>query len=75
MWIDFGFETEEETMQHTKYGDYITLYSDPKIFGNGKRITSKALDNKICVFILIEVLKRLSKIDIPLNIVGIAIEQ
>lgn len=75
MWIDFGFETEEEAILHIEYGDYITLYSEPMILGNGKRITSKALDNKICVFVLIEVLIRLNKIDIPLNIVGVATVQ
>lgn len=75
LWIDFGFESEEEAIQNIEYGDYVTLFSEPKITCNGKRITSKSLDNKICVFILVETLKRLSKLDIPLNIVGVATVQ
>lgn len=75
LWIDFGFESEEEAVQQIECGDYITLYSEPKITGNGRRIISKALDNKICVFILAEALKLLSKKESPINIVGVATVQ
>lgn len=75
MWIDFGFESEEEATQHIECGDYITLYSEPKITCNGKRIISKALDNKISVFILAEVIKELSKKKLSFNIVGVATAQ
>lgn len=75
LWIDFGFESDEEAKQHIECGDYITLYSEPKITCNGKRITSKGLDNKISVFILAEVIKELSKRSLPINIVGVATAQ
>ncbi|MFQ9171839.1 MAG: M42 family metallopeptidase [Parabacteroides distasonis] len=75
MWIDFGFESEEEATQHIECGDYITLYSEPQITCNGKRIISKALDNKISIFILAEVIKELSKKKLFFNIVGVATAQ
>lgn len=75
LWIDFGFESEDEATQYIECGDYITLASEPKITCNGNRITSKALDNKISVFILAEVIKELSKKNIPLNIIGVATAQ
>lgn len=75
LWIDFGFESKEEATQYIECGDYITLASELKMTSNGKRIISKALDNKICVFILAEVIKRLSKKNFPLNIVGVATTQ
>ena len=75
LWIDFGFDSEEEAVQHIECGDYIALFSTPKITCNRKRITSKALDNKISVFILAEVIKNLSKKNLPLNIVGVATAQ
>lgn len=75
LWIDFGFESEEEAAQNIECGDYITLYSEPRISCNGIRITSKALDNKISIFIMAEVIKRLSGKNLPLNIVCVATVQ
>lgn len=75
LWIDFGFESKEEAEQNIDCGDYITLYSAPRISNNGKRIVSKALDNKVGVFILSEVIKRLDDKNLPLNIVGVATTQ
>ena len=57
LWIDFGFETIAEAKSYIKVGDYLTLQSNPEVLCNGKRIISKALDNKISVFVLSEVIK------------------
>ena len=75
LWIDFGFESDEEAKQYIQIGDYVTLESYPKITNNGKRIISKALDNKIGVFVLAEVIKNLSKMNLPINVIGVATAQ
>lgn len=75
LWIDFGFESKEEAIQNIQCGDYLVLSSTPRITNNGKRIISKALDDKIGVFILAEVIKNLSKIDLPFSVVGVATTQ
>lgn len=75
MWVDFGFCSDKEAENYIEIGDYITLYSEPSITNNGKRIISKSLDNKISVFILAEVIRRLSNINTPLEIIGVATAQ
>lgn len=75
LWIDFGFESEAEAAQYLECGDYITLFSEPKINHNKTRITSKALDNKICVFILTEIAKKLYSNNLRVNVVCVATAQ
>lgn len=75
LWIDFGFKSIEEANSYIKIGDYLTLYSSPQLSCNGTRIISKALDNKICVFILSEVIKKLSQFELPISITGVATAQ
>ena len=75
LWIDFGFESDEEAKQYIQIGDYVTLNPHPQISNNGKRIISKALDNKIGVFVLAEVIKNLSKMNLPINVIGVATVQ
>lgn len=75
LWIDFGFESDKETLKYIECGDYITLDSTPRITPNGKRIISKALDNKIGVFILAEVIREASKLSLPISVVGVATAQ
>lgn len=75
LWIDFGFESNEEAQRVIKIGDYITLESYPEVTNNGKRIISKALDNKIGVFVLAEVIKNLCGMDLPIEVVGVATVQ
>ena len=55
--IDFGCETEEETLTLVKPGDYI-IFDDVyrNLFGN--KFTAKALDDKIGCFIILEALKK-----------------
>ena len=75
LWIDFGFESDKEALKYIECGDYITLDSNPKISPNSKRIISKALDNKIGVFILAEVIREASKLNLPISVVGVATTQ
>lgn len=76
LWLDFGFESDVDAKSVIECGDYITLSSSPLISHNGQRIISKALDNKVGVFILVEVIKELSKHkDLPISITGVATVQ
>lgn len=75
LWIDFGFESDKDALKYIECGDYITLDSTPRITPNGKRIISKALDNKIGVFILAEVIREASKLSLPISVVGVATAQ
>ncbi len=75
LWIDFGFDSQNEALEHIKCGDYITLASTPQLTSNGNKIISKALDNKIGVFVLVEVIKRLCKLSLPISIVGVVTAQ
>lgn len=75
LWIDFGFETKEEAESHVERGDYITLFSEPRFTSNNNRIISKALDNKIGIFIMSEVMRRICQLNIPLSVVGVATVQ
>ncbi len=75
LWIDFGFETKVEAESHVERGDYITLFSEPRFTSNNNRIISKALDNKIGIFIMSEVMRRICQLNIPLSVVGVATVQ
>ena len=75
LWIDFGFESDKEAKKYIECGDYITLDSEPRVSANGKRIISKALDDKIGVFILAETIREVSKMDLPISVVGVATTQ
>ena len=75
LWLDFGFESKEEALKNLDYGDYVTAQSHAFFTPNGNRIVSKALDNKISLFILAEVLKHVSQQDLPIQVVGVATAQ
>lgn len=75
LWIDFGFESKEEALEFLNYGDYVTAQSHTFITQNGKKIVSKALDNKISLFILAEVMKQVSQQEPPIQVVGVATTQ
>lgn len=75
VWVDFGFQSKEEAEQFIECGDYLTLSSNITYTCNNKRIISKALDNKVGVFILVEVIRRLSESNLPVPVVGVATVQ
>ena len=57
-YIDLGL-SKEEVVKHVKIGDSITW--DQKCIDVGHTICGKSLDNRLSVFILIEILKKLKK--------------
>lgn len=75
LWIDCGFSSSEEAGCYVTQGDYITLKSNAQFTINKKRVISKALDNKVSVFVLVEAIKRLTKREVPVCVVGVATTQ
>lgn len=75
LWVDFGFESKNEALEYLNYGDYVTAQAATFITQNGKKIVSKALDNKVSLFILAEVMKQVSQQELPIQVVGVATTQ
>lgn len=75
LWIDFGFDSDAEAGQYIKCGDYLVLQSSLYTSINGNKIISKALDNKIGLFIMLEVFRRLSGTSLPIDLTGVATVQ
>ncbi len=75
VWIDIGTSSIAETNEYVSIGDYVTLKSNFRITGNGKRVVSKGLDDKVGVYIISEVIKRLKGMVLPLYVVGVATTQ
>lgn len=75
LWIDFGFMSKSEALSKIEVGDYIVARSCAFLSNNGRRVISKGLDNKISLFILIELFKLLSRTPLPVQIIGVATTQ
>lgn len=59
--IDCGFSSKEEALKHVSIGDCIVVDTDP-MWLNEHRITGKALDDKVGVYVVGRVLDELSKV-------------
>lgn len=59
LFIDCGFKTKEEAMEHVCVGDLAVYDRDPDIL-RGRYITGRGLDNRTGAFMIAEVMKRLS---------------
>lgn len=71
VWVDTGL-VKQEVVDKISIGDTVSVSSNFQFLGNSK-ISGKALDNKIGVYIVAEVLKRVSKDkDVKSNVVGVA---
>lgn len=55
--INIGYDTKDEVLKYVKPGDYAVLDANYRYLAND-RLTSKALDDKIGVFVILEALKR-----------------
>lgn len=75
LWVDFGFESKEEALKYLNYGDYLTASPYTFISKNKQRVIAKALDNKIGLFILSEVIKQISRKKLSIKVVGVATTQ
>lgn len=74
LWIDIGVESCKKAKELVSIGDLVTLKPNAKLL-NKYKIISKALDNKIGVFVLAEVMKQLSKEKLNIGVYGIASSQ
>jgi len=62
MYVDTGLSKEELKKIGVKIGSYLTLVQDNVVLGSDKIICGKAIDDRIGCYILIELIKRCSKI-------------
>lgn len=63
LYVDFGFGSKEEALEFITVGDLICYTGKPMGLRDGK-ITSKAIDNKIGGYILVEVAKQLNDLNL-----------
>ena len=75
LWIDTGLDTDE-VKEKVHVGDVVALKQDAEMIGK-YRITSKALDDKIGVYVVAEVMKRLGneRNSLRCNVQGVATVQ
>lgn len=75
LWIDTGLDTDE-VKEKVHVGDVVALKQDAEMMGK-YRITSKALDDKIGVYVVAEVMKRLGneRNSLRCNVQGVATVQ
>lgn len=70
MWIDICAEDKEDALTKVSIGDHVTISPNYKL--NGNRIISKGLDDKIGVYVIAEVMKRLAKENIEVDLYACA---
>lgn len=75
LWIDFGFSSDVEASKYISIGDYLVPFSEPILSSDNSKIISKALDNKISVFILSEVMNMLAMEKLPFSVTSVATVQ
>lgn len=59
--VDTGMTKEELTKAGVRVGTYLSLERDTNYLSYGKKITGKAIDDRVGCYILIEVAKRIKK--------------
>lgn len=72
--IDIGVDSRKKAKELVSVGDYITLKPNVQML-NEHRIVSKALDDKIGVYVLAEVMKQLSSKKLKVGVYGVASAQ
>ena len=73
--IDIGAETKEEAATLVSIGDPVTICDIPIMLGEN-RFASRGLDDKVGVFVMAEVLKRLSTMNLTkVKVYGVACTQ
>ncbi|NLR92486.1 M42 family metallopeptidase [Flammeovirga agarivorans] len=66
--IDCGL-SKEEIEKHVKIGDSITRWQEVEMIGD--LINGKSLDDRVCVYALVEVMKALKNQDVPVDVYGV----
>ncbi len=75
--LDFGFTSDKEAKTAgVNIGDMVVTIGDFKVLNNGKRIMSKAFDNRYGVFMALEVAERFRDIDLPYDLyIGATVQE
>jgi len=71
IYVDCGFRDKEHALENVRVGD-MGVYDIEAFNMTDNKIASKALDNKSGVFIMTEVLKRLSQEKLRIGVVGVS---
>jgi endoglucanase len=74
LWIDIGTETEKESMELVNIGNYAGFLPSYLKLGS-HRIVSKGVDNKVGVFIMLEIMRLLKQHGVSMGIYGMATVQ
>lgn len=74
LWIDTGIEDGAKVRELVKVGDAVSFRTNYHRAGEN-RIISKSLDDKIGAFVVIEVLKKLSSMKLPVGVYAVGTVQ
>ncbi|AZQ61987.1 M42 family peptidase [Flammeovirga pectinis] len=66
--IDCGL-SKEEVEKHVKVGDSITRWQELEMVGD--LINGKSLDDRVCVYALVEIMKTLKDKEVPVDVYGV----
>lgn len=70
LYIDCGFGSSRLALDHIKVGDYVSYDTTPEeLFG--RKLASRALDNKTGVFMLVEIMKKLQNSNLDIGVTGV----
>ncbi len=61
LFIDIGVRNKKEAEGLVALGDYVTFNTGLERFAEGDRVYGKALDDRVCCYIIYEVLKRIKQ--------------
>ncbi len=68
LWIDIGVTTKEDAEKYVDIGDYISLKGGIYHSADGNHIFAKGLDNKLGVYVILDVFNTLIQKDLPLSL-------
>lgn len=74
LWVDIGAKDKQEAREHLEVGS-IGVIDQPFRYLLGKRLVSKAIDNRIGAFIVLEALRRAKELGSSAEIVAVATVQ
>jgi len=74
LWVDLGADSREEALGYVEVGT-VGVLSAPLRYLHGRRIVSKALDNRIGAFVVLEALRHLRDAGVQAEVTAVASAQ
>ncbi len=74
LWVDLGADSREEALSYVEVGT-VGVLSAPLRYLHGRRIVSKALDNRIGAFVVLEALRHLRDAGVQAEVTAVASTQ